>query len=171
MDSAFPLCLFSICTAAWYNGMNPWLRSIVLCVGAGMFVNFYFENEPAQQVMHDIFVYTLLDALLVARDLPSRQLGRFVALLQMCTRYYYGRCIVLWWNNERNKDVDAGVLALLALSFVSSRRPLISWWVCAIIAAVSHFVADHPAEAFLFQGGGASSSSSLIVEEETFGSE
>jgi hypothetical protein len=136
-----------------------------------MFVNFYFENEPAQQIMHDIFVYTLLDSLLVARDLPSRQLGRFVAVLQLCTRYYYGRCVVLWWNHERNKDVDAGVWVLLALSFVTSRRPLLPWYACAVIAAVSHFVADHPEEAFIFQGGGASSSSSSIVEGTLDGSE
>lgn len=121
-----------------------WHACVVTCTVMG--VNVCVQSEWAQQWFHDFFVYILLSGLLHTRCVASRNLASVVASAMLVTRAAYKRCLVLWWNKERNTDIDLVVAIMLWVGLVRGRRTLVSRGLCAFIALVSHWIRDDPSE-------------------------
>tara|TARA_B110001450_G_C17168944_1_gene298528 strand:+ start:169 stop:378 length:210 start_codon:yes stop_codon:yes gene_type:complete len=66
----------------------------------------------------------------------------------LVTRVYFGRCVALWWNEERNTDVDLLVLLMLVAGILIKRRPFLPHSLCIAAAVLSHWVYDCDAERF-----------------------
>ena len=149
-DSIFPCLLFTLTFATYdLNHMNRDVRRITLATQGTMFLNLYYQNIQIQQFAHDIFVYILVSGLLVEECICTYVVSNVVSLLMLATRMYYGRCIVLWWNGERNKDVDTAILIMIITSWFR-KRPILNRKICMLIAIASHFVSDTPSESLLF---------------------
>ena len=107
-----------------------------LCVA-----NLYFRNKRVQQFLHDIFVYVLTYGLLSSNIFFTKVFSIIMASTMLATRFYYKRCIFLFWNNNRNYDYDFIVISLMIICTVRSS----SWLFekeCAVIATISHFLLD-----------------------------
>ena len=149
-DSIFPFLLFVVSLATFdMKHMNSDIRTITLLTQSTMIINLFFQYQWVQQLAHDVFVYTLLIGLLVESCVCTFILSNFVGVAMLVTRMYYGRCIILLWNENRNKDVDV-VMFILIITSLLRKRPLLNKRICMLIAVASHFVEDIPRESIMF---------------------
>ena len=104
------------------------------------------QSEWAQPWLHESFVYIVVSGLLHSRCAASRKLATAVASTMLVTRAMYNRCIVLWWNDERNTDIDLVVAIMRWVGLERGRRALLSQASRAFIALASHGLRDDPSE-------------------------
>ena len=149
-ESIFPFLLLTNSFATYdMKHMNSHVRTLTLLTHGVMILNLWFQNQWIQQLAHDVFVYILVSGLLVEDCMCTFVVSNFVGIAMLVTRMYYGRCIVLWWNEGRNKDVDVAVFILVVTSLLR-KRPLLNRKICMLVAFASHFMEDAPKESMIF---------------------
>ena len=115
--------------------------SCVKCTLVVCFVNVLGQMQWLQRLAHDAFVSILLYALLTSTCRRVRAFGLVTAALQMLTRWWYDRCLFLWWNTTRNVEIDVAV-AILCLACLWRRGPIAPVWWCLLIGMATHFLPD-----------------------------
>jgi len=107
-----------------------------LCV-----INLFFLNKRFQQFLHDIFVYTLTYGLLSSNIFFTKVFSMTMAGTMLATRFYYKRCIFLFWNTNRNCDYDVIVFCMMCVCGLRSQS-LLYEKECALVSFISHFLCD-----------------------------
>lgn len=108
----------------------------VLCV-----MNCVLEHKEFQLILHDIFVYVILYALLVTNCHGLKIFGTIIASAMVFTRLLFGRCIFLWWNTCRNIDYDILVSVMIVINILRE-SPVLNMYICISAAMFSHFLRD-----------------------------
>ena len=136
------VCLY--CGRARLQDSVFWYASVVTCAAMGF--NVCVQSEWAQQWFHDLFVYIVVSGMPHTQCVASRNLASAVVSAMLVTRATYNRCLALWWNEERNTDIDLIVAIMLCVGLIRGRRPLLSRATCAFIGLASHWIRDDPSE-------------------------
>ncbi len=119
------------------------LSTQFLCV-----INLLIMDKRLQQLLHDSFVYVLTYGLLCSNNSYTKIFSAVMSLQMLMTRFYYKRCIFLFWNTTRNCDYDL-VILLMVLSCLIRSDSLLGNNQCIIISVVSHFLPDKQKHSFL----------------------
>ena len=143
----FLLVVFTVFTWNVRNEFSDvWFRNVCGTLEACLLGNLYIQSHVLQQNLHNVFVYCLLVGMLHSTCMTSYVLSTAIASVMLVTRLYFGRCIVLWWNEERNTDVDLLVLSMLVAGIFIKQRPFLPHALCIAAAVLSHWVYDCDAE-------------------------
>ena len=127
--------------AASFDSAEPRFFAGVRCILGVCFVNLEWQLRWLQKLAHDAYVSLLLHALAVSTCSNVRTFGLVTSALQLLTRWWYGRCLFLWWNTERNVDNDVAIVILCAMC-LWRRGPLVPTWWCVLLGIVTHCLPD-----------------------------
>lgn len=134
-------CQTAYTVVAHRRSCEPVFFYIVHAVQAVCFANLAWKSRAVQQLAHDAFAAFMLYALLASRCTHVRRVGVVTASLQAITRWWYDRCIFLWWNVGRNRDADVTVIVLCFVGALR-RRPLVPAWACVLVGVASRALPD-----------------------------
>ena len=107
----------------------------------GCTLNLFWRDPNIQLVLHDCFVYVLVYGLMCTTNTYTKLFALIISTAMLTTRLIYGRCIFLWWNQDRNIDYDVIILIMTILCCFRNTS-FLNNFVCISIGIVSHFLRD-----------------------------
>ncbi len=119
------------------------LSTQFLCV-----LNLFILNKRLQQFLHDSFVYVLTYGLLCSNNSYTKIYSVVMSSQMLMTRFYYKRCIFLFWNTTRNCDYDLVVFFMIFTCLMRSDS-ILGNKQCMFIGIASHILLDEHKNSFL----------------------
>ena len=118
---SIPISLFGLKVNYEYEAF---LYSLIVSTQFLCGLNLFLLNKRFQQVLHDVFVYVLTYGLLSSNIYFTKLFSMIMAGTMLATRFYYKRCIFLYWNTNRNCDYDVIVLCMMIVCALRSHSLL-----------------------------------------------
>lgn len=108
----------------------------ILCI-----INLFIRNKSFQLLLHDSLIYILTFGLVGSMRIYTKIISIIFSIVLLSTRFYYKRCIFLYWKTTRSIDFDIIVFGMVFFCLFRTFS-LLGHKECILIGIISHFFDD-----------------------------
>lgn len=121
---------------------EAWFYISVGCLQLACMCNLRLQSRAAQEILHDVFAYHILYGLVSSQCGVTKSFAFGMTAVMLGTRFYYRRCIFIWWKTRRNASLDLILVVLSILCCLRTVR-MVTRNACILISFMSHFIDDN----------------------------